>query len=68
MTARFWTFAACFYLAACLLLGGASAAGAPVNALLQLVGLGLILAVLWRRDFSLPQGAAGLCGWGPGCC
>jgi O-antigen ligase len=51
--------AAAVYLAACLLLGGASAAGVAANAFLQLVGLGLIVALLWRRDFSLPDGARG---------
>jgi hypothetical protein len=56
---RFWTFAAAAYLAACLLLGGASAAGAAANALLQLVGLGLMVALLWRRDSLVPQGARG---------
>jgi O-antigen ligase len=47
------------YLAFCLLLGGASAAGIAANALLQLFGLVLIVAVLWRRDFTLPDGARG---------
>ena len=37
------------YLALCLLLGGASAAGASANALLQLLGLGLLLLHLWSR-------------------
>ncbi|HEX8380429.1 MAG TPA: O-antigen ligase family protein [Allosphingosinicella sp.] len=59
MTARFPTFAAGGYLAACLLLGGASAAGAAANALLQLVGLALILTFLFRRDFTLPHGSRG---------
>ncbi|HEX9947793.1 MAG TPA: O-antigen ligase family protein [Allosphingosinicella sp.] len=59
MSGRFWSFAAAGYLAACLLLGGASAAGAAANALLQLVGLGLIVALLWRRDFAIPDGAKG---------
>ncbi|MGA9583175.1 MAG: O-antigen ligase family protein [Allosphingosinicella sp.] len=59
MRGGFWTVAAGLYLAACLLLGGASAAGAAANAFLQLVALGLILALLWRRDFALPDGAAG---------
>jgi len=55
----FWTLAAAAYLGACLLLGGASAAGVAANAFLQLVGLGLIVALLWRRDFALPDGARG---------
>jgi O-antigen ligase len=57
---RFWPLAAAGYLVACLLLGGASAAGAPANALLQIVALGLILAWLWRRDAPLPREARGL--------
>ncbi|HYI41686.1 MAG TPA: O-antigen ligase family protein [Allosphingosinicella sp.] len=54
-----WTLAAAVYLAACLLLGGASAAGVAANAFLQLLGLALIVALLWRRDFALPDGAKG---------
>ncbi|HEX6376627.1 MAG TPA: O-antigen ligase family protein [Allosphingosinicella sp.] len=57
MNGRFWTFAAAGYLVACLLLGGASAAGAAANALLQLVGLGLIIALLWQRGWTLPREA-----------
>lgn len=60
MRGGFWTLAAIVYLAACLLLGGASAAGIAANAFLQLVGLGLIVALLWRRDFVLPDGARGV--------
>jgi O-antigen ligase len=56
---RFWTFAAAGYLVACLLLGGASAAGAAVNALLQLVALVLILVWLWSREAPLPREARG---------
>ena len=59
MKGGFWTVAAAAYLGACLLLGGASAAGVAANAFLQLVGLGLIVALLWRRDFALPDGARG---------
>jgi O-antigen ligase len=59
MKGGFWTLAAAGYLGACLLLGGASAAGAAANAVLQLLGLGLIVALLWRRDFALPHGAKG---------
>jgi O-antigen ligase len=55
----FWTLAAALYLGACLLLGGASAAGLAANAFLQLLGLALILALLWRRDFILPHGSRG---------
>ena len=57
MNGRFWTIAATGYLVACLVLGGASAAGAAANALLQLIATGLILAWLWRRDFVLPREA-----------
>ena len=57
MNGRFWTFAAGGYLLACLLLGGASAAGAAANALLQLAALVLILIWLWRRDAPLPREA-----------
>jgi O-antigen ligase len=56
---RFWTFAAAGYLVACLLLGGASAAGAAVNALLQVAALVLIVIWLWRRDAPLPREARG---------
>jgi O-antigen ligase len=54
---RFWTFAAGGYLVACLLLGGASAAGAAANALLQLAALVLILIWLWKRDTALSREA-----------
>lgn len=59
MNGRSWTYAAAGYLVACLLLGGASAAGAAANALLQIVALGLILAWLWRRDVPLAREARG---------
>jgi O-antigen ligase len=55
----FWTLAASVYFGACLLLGGASAAGVVANAFLQLVGLGLVVALVWKRDFTLPDGARG---------
>jgi O-antigen ligase len=51
--------AAAAYLVACLLLGGASAAGAAANAFLQLMGLCLIVALLWQRNSRLPEGARG---------
>ena len=57
MNGRFWTYAAGAYLIACLLLGGASAAGAAANAVLQIVAVGLILVWLWRRDTPLPREA-----------
>ncbi|HEU0100053.1 MAG TPA: O-antigen ligase family protein [Allosphingosinicella sp.] len=59
MRGGFWTLAAAIYLGACLLLGGASAAGVAANAFLQLVGLGLIVALLWRRGPVMPDGARG---------
>lgn len=59
MKGGLWTIVAAAYLGACLLLGGASAAGVAANAFLQLVGLGLVVALLWRRDFTLPDGARG---------
>lgn len=59
MRGGFWTFAAAAYLGFCLMLGGASAAGVAANAFLQLVGLGLIVALLWQRDFALAEGARG---------
>lgn len=54
-----WTPAAAVYLAGCLLLGGASAAGIAANAFIQLVGLGLIVALLWQRNFARPDEARG---------
>lgn len=54
-----WFLVAAVYLAACLVLGGASAAGVAANAILQLLGLILIVALLWRRDFVVPDGARG---------
>ena len=59
MRGGFWTLAAAVYLAGCLMLGGASAAGVAANAFLQFVGLGLIVALLWKRDFTLPEGSRG---------
>ncbi len=47
------------YLSLCLLLGGASAAGAA-NALLQLGGLIIILFVLWKDGPGVPGEAKGL--------
>jgi O-antigen ligase len=44
------------FLILCLLLGGASAAGALANALLQLVALVAILIVLWRSRGPWPAG------------
>lgn len=57
-----WTAAAIIYLCACLLLGGASAAGAFANGLLQFGGLVLILVLLWRGGLepAAPEAAAPL--------
>jgi O-antigen ligase len=61
MLSRSAPYAAPAYLILCLLLGGASAAGAVGNALLQLVGLALILLSLWNlRRSGLPPEARGL--------
>lgn len=49
MRERVWHFVTAAYLVLCLVLGGASAAGAIANALLQIVALGLIIALLWTR-------------------
>jgi O-antigen ligase len=56
---RFWTYAAGAYLAACLMLGGASAAGALANTILQIAAVGLILTWLWSRNAPLPREARG---------
>lgn len=49
------------YLALCLLLGGASAAGALANGLLQLLAVLLIVMVMWtRRELPLSGDARGL--------
>lgn len=60
MNARVTGFVASAYLAACLMLGGASAAGAFANGVLQMAGLVLILLVLWRGPFpGLPAEGRG---------
>lgn len=59
MTGRYQSIATSAFLGLCLLLGGASAAGAAANALLQILALGLILLALWQRDFVLPEGSKG---------
>ncbi|MFN3388536.1 MAG: O-antigen ligase family protein [Allosphingosinicella sp.] len=60
MNARVTGLVASFYLAACLVLGGASAAGAFANGVLQIAGLVLILLVLWRGPApALPHEARG---------
>lgn len=60
MNARVTGFVACAYVAACLILGGASAAGAFANGVLQMAGLVVILLVLWRGPApGLPAEARG---------
>jgi O-antigen ligase len=60
MASRFAAFAAPLYLILCLLLGGASAAGAIANGALQAVGLVLIVLILWDlRGGSLAPEARG---------
>ena len=54
-----WTVATIAYLAACLLLGGASAAGAIANAALQFAGLVIILVLLWRGGAAIPREGRG---------
>jgi len=49
-----WGIVAAFYLVLCLLFGGASAAGALANGLLQILAVGIIVALLWSRR-SAPQ-------------
>jgi O-antigen ligase len=58
---RFPAFAASTFFLLCVLLGGASAAGAAANGLLQAVGVVLILVCLWRmRDTPLAPEARAL--------
>ncbi len=61
MNERLRGYFACVYLFACIVLGGASAAGAIANAVLQLLGLLLILYVLWSAERPIVRdGANGL--------
>lgn len=52
-----WAITAILYLVACLLLGGASAAGAAANAFLQLSGLAIIVVLAWRGGSAVPREA-----------
>jgi O-antigen ligase len=55
---RVWSWIAAVYLVLCVLLGGASAAGAAANGLLQLVG-GLLIILLawgWGGGTAWPRG------------
>jgi O-antigen ligase len=53
-----WGITAALYLLLCLLLGGASAAGAIANGLLQILAVGLIVAALWTKPDDGRQPAA----------
>ena len=54
MTSRVRGWIAIAYIALCVMLGGASAAGAFGNALLQVLAVILILYLLWTRRLVLP--------------
>ncbi len=45
------------WLVACLLFGGASAAGAYANAMLQAGAVAIVVVLLWRRHFVVPHEA-----------
>lgn len=60
MKRQFWPHVAVGYLGVCILLGGASAAGAVANAFLQVAAVVLIVALLWTRRATLPPGSSGL--------
>lgn len=57
MSGRVRGYVAIAYLALCLVLGGASAAGAIANALLQIFAILIILLLLWTRRLVLPAEA-----------
>lgn len=60
MSVRVTGLLASFYLVTALVLGGASAAGAFVNGLLQLIGLLLIVLAVWKGgDAATPREARG---------
>ena len=57
MRDRTWAILASAYLVLCVLLGGASAAGAAANGFLQLLALVLIVLIAWTRwDAPAPPG------------
>ena len=62
MTSRVRGLIAIAFLALCLVLGGASAAGAIANAFLQVLAVVIILALMWSRRFAVPAEARPL-GW-----
>lgn len=57
MSGRVRGYVAIVYLVLCLLLGGASAAGAVANAIIQMLSILVILLLLWTRRFVLPAEA-----------
>jgi hypothetical protein len=57
MNGRIWSAIASAFLAACVLLGGASAAGALANAVLQMLSVVIILGLLWTRRITIPAQA-----------
>jgi O-antigen ligase len=58
MSDRIWGWTASIYVAACLLLGGASAAGAAANGVLQILALVLLVVLAWvRTGRAYPSGA-----------
>jgi O-antigen ligase len=62
MTSRVRGLIAIVYLALCLMLGGASAAGAIANAALQTIAILIILLLMWSRRLAVPAEARPL-GW-----
>jgi O-antigen ligase len=57
MSGQIRGYVAIVYLALCLILGGASAAGAVANAILQILALVVILLLMWTRRLVLPAQA-----------
>lgn len=57
MSSQVRGYLAIVYLALCLVLGGASAAGAIANAILQLLAIVIILLLLWTRRVVVPAEA-----------
>ena len=58
MGERVWGFVAGGFLLACVFLGGASAAGAAANGVLQALSLALIVLIAWTRSpAATPPGA-----------
>jgi O-antigen ligase len=57
MSGRVRGYVGIAYLALCLILGGASAAGALANAFLQFLALAIILALVWTGKLRLPPEA-----------